>query len=166
MGIPVFPVFWVNNLKLTDSLISIGNGVFFVTVFLGSMQIAKLSNRYGNRKMVGTGALLMAFYPAIMAFSEGPFLYFVASLIGGFAWALVGGLLVNYLLEKIPEENRPPFLSLYNLIFYTAVLIGSLSGPEIAKIVGLPVALLIFSFLRLSAGAAIFWKGLYVRISS
>ena len=157
--IPVFPVFWVNNLKLSDNLISIGNGVFFVTVFLGSTQISKLSNRYGNRNIVGIGAMLMAFYPAIMAFSKGPFPFFVASLIGGFAWALVGGLLVNYLLEKIPEENRPPYLSLYNLIFYSAVLIGSLSGPEIVKLIGLPVALILFSFLRLGAGAAIIWKG-------
>jgi hypothetical protein len=103
--------------------------------------------------------MLMAVYPGIMAFSKGVALYMVASLGGGLAWAFVGGLLVNYLLEKIPEQNRPPYLAIYYLIFYDAVLIGSLAGPEIGKLVGLPVALLIFGLLRLSAGAAIIWKG-------
>jgi hypothetical protein len=157
--IPVFPVFWVNNLHLSDNIISLGTGAFFVTVFLGSTQISKLSKRYGNKTIVGIGAMLMAVYPGIMAFSKGVALYMVASLGGGLAWAFVGGLLVNYLLEKIPEQNRPPYLAIYYLIFYAAVLIGSLAGPEIGKLVGLPVALLIFGLLRLSAGAAIIWKG-------
>ena len=157
--IPVFPVFWVNNLHLSDSIISLGTGAFFVTVFLGSTQISKLSTKYGNKTIVGIGAMLMAIYPGIMAISNGVVLYMVASLGGGLAWAFVGGLLVNYLLEKIPEQNRPPYLAIYYLIFYAAVLIGSLAGPEIGKLVGLPVALFIFGMLRLSAGAAIFWKG-------
>lgn len=157
--IPVFPIFWVNNLHLSDSIISMGTGAFFVTVFIGSTQISKLSVKYGNKNIVGIGAVMMAMYPGIMAFSKGITLYIIASLVGGLAWAFVGGLLLNYLLEKIPEENRPPFLAIYNLVFYAAVLIGSLSGPEIGKIVGLPIALLLFGLLRLSAGAAILWKG-------
>lgn len=157
--IPVFPVFWVNNLHLSDSIISLGTGVFFVTVFIGSTQISKLSAKYGNKNIVGIGAVMMALYPGIMAFSKGIALFIVASLVGGLAWAFVGGLLLNYLLEKIPEENRPPFLAIYNLVFYAAVLVGSLTGPEIGKIIGLPMALILFGLLRLSAGAAILWKG-------
>jgi MFS family permease len=102
---------------------------------------------------------MMAMYPGIMAFSKGITLFIVASLVGGLAWAFVGGLLINYILEKIPEENRPPFLAIYNLVFYAAVLVGSLTGPEIGKIIGLPMALLLFGLLRLCAGAAILWKG-------
>jgi MFS family permease len=157
--IPVFPVFWVNNLHLSDNIISLGTGAFFVTVFLGSTQISKLSIKHGNKAIVGIGAMLMALYPGIMAFSNGIVLYMVASLIGGLAWAFVGGLLVNYLLEKIPEQNRPTYLAIYYLIFYAAVLIGSLAGPEIGKIIGIPTALFIFGLLRLSAGAAIIWRG-------
>ena len=157
--IPVFPVFWVNNLHLSDSIISLGTGVFFVTVFIGSTQISKLSAKYGNKNIVGIGAVMMAMYPGIMAFSKGITLFIVASLVGGLAWAFVGGLLINYILEKIPEENRPPFLAIYNLVFYAAVLVGSLTGPEIGKIIGLPMALILFGLLRLSAGAAILWKG-------
>jgi MFS family permease len=159
LAIPLFPVFWVKYLHLTDSIISIGNGVFFFTVFLGSTQLSKLVSGYGNKNIVGIGAMLMALYPGIMAFSKDAVIFYIASLVGGLAWALVGGILVNYLLEKIPEENRPPYLAIYNVVFYAAVLIGSLGGPVVGNIVGLPVALFIFGILRLGTGAAIIWKG-------
>ena len=158
--IPVFPVFWVNNLHLSDSIISLGTGAFFVTVFLGSTQISKLSTKYGNKTIVGIGAMLMAIYPGIMAISNGVVLYMVASLGGGLAWAFVGGLLVNYLLEKIPEQNRPPYLAIYYLIFYAAVLIGSLAGPEIGKLVGLPVALLHIRNAAIKCGSCDSLEGL------
>lgn len=159
LSIPVMPVFWVNYLHLSDINISIGNSVFFSTVFLGSIQLARLNSRYGNKNVVAIGAMLMALYPGIMAFSTNAMMFYIASLAGGLAWALTGGLLVNYLLEKIPEKNRPPYLAIYNMIFFLAVLIGSLGGPLIGNLVGIPVALLIFGILRFVTGAAIFWKG-------
>ena len=159
LSIPVMPVFWVKNLHLTDSNISIGNGVFFFTVFIGSTLLSRLTSKYRNKNIVGIGAMLMALYPGIMAFSTNAVTFYIASLAGGFAWALAGGILVNYLLEKIPEDTRPPFLAIYNMVFFTAVLIGSLGGPVIGNLVGLPITLLICGLLRITTGAAIFWKG-------
>lgn len=159
LAAPVFPIFWVNNLKLSDSVISIGNGLFFVTSFIGSTQISRLAARYGNRRIIGLGAMLMAIYPIMLSFSTGPILFYVASLGGGAASALVGGLMVNYLLEKIPEQSRPPFLAVYNIVLYAAVLIGSLAGPFIGTLIGLPAAMILFASIRLLAGAAVFWKG-------
>ena len=159
LSIPVMPVFWVKNLHLTDSIISIGNGVFFFTVFLGSTMLSKLTSKFGNKNIVGVGAMLMALYPGIMAFSTNAITFYVASLAGGFAWALAGGILVNYLLEKIPEATRAPFLAIYNMVFFAAVLIGSLAGPMIGNLVGLPITLLICGILRVATGAAIYWKG-------
>ncbi len=159
LSIPVFPVYWVNNMHLTDNIISIGNGVFFFTVFIGSTQISNLSTKYGNKLLIGIGAMMMAFYPGIMAFGHGEVTFFIASLLGGLAWSLVGGLLFNYILEKIPEVNRPSYLAIYNFAFYAAILIGSISGPQIGRILTLPVALILFAILRLGAGALILWKG-------
>lgn len=147
------------ELHLTDSNISIGNGVFFFTVFIGSTLLSRLTSKYRNKNIVGIGAMLMALYPGIMAFSTNAVTFYLASLAGGFAWALAGGILVNYLLEKIPEDTRPPFLAIYNMVFFTAVLIGSLGGPVIGNLVGLPITLLICGLLRITTGAAIFWKG-------
>jgi MFS family permease len=159
LAIPVFPVYWVNNMQLSDGIISIGNGLFFFSVFIGSTQISKLSYKYGNKLIVGIGMLMLALYPGIMAFGIGADVFFIASLVGGLAWSLVGGLLFNYILEKIPEVNRPSYLAIYNFVFYAAILIGSLSGPQIGRIISLPIALIVFAILRLGAGALLLWKG-------
>jgi MFS family permease len=159
LSIPVLPLFWVKNLHLTDSIISIGNGVFFFTVFLGSTQLSRLTTLYGNKKIIGIGAIIMGFYPGIMAFSKDAAIFYIASLVGGIGWAFVGGILVNYLLEKIPEQNRSPYMAIYYMVFCAAILIGSLGGPWIGNIIGLPIALLSFGILRAVTGVAILWKG-------
>jgi MFS family permease len=90
-----------------------------------------------------------------MALSHNPIHYYLLSILGGFAWALVAGAYANYLLERIPEDDRPSHLAWYNIILNAAVLIGSLAGPMIAGYFGLSLGLIIFGFLRLMAGVAI-----------
>ncbi|MBA4421455.1 MAG: hypothetical protein C0391_09955 [Anaerolinea sp.] len=159
LAAPVFPIFWVNKLGLSDSVISMGNGLFFATSFIGSTQISRLAATYGNRRIIGIGTMLMAFYPIILSISTGPPLFYVASLGGGMASALVGGLLLNYLLETIPEQSRSPFLAVYNIVLYAAILFGSLAGPFIGTLIGLPTAMILFALIRLLAGGVVLWKG-------
>lgn len=153
--IPLLPIYMVNNLKLDDNWISIGNGIFYALVFIISTQLGPLSARFNNKKIVGIGLALMGLYPGIMALNESLTLYIVASIIGGLAWGLAGGVIYNYLLENIPEGNRPPFLALYNFALYAAILLGSLGGPVISGWIGVTTALLLFGVSRILAGLAI-----------
>jgi MFS family permease len=155
LAIPLFPLHWVNNLHLTDREIGLGTAVFYVSVFLGSTRLAGLARRWGNQRVTAIGAMFMSSYPLLMALSDGLGLFLVASAAGGFGWSLAGGALTNYLLEKIPEDHRPPYLAWYNLALNAAILLGSLAGPFLGGIVGLPAALIGFALLRLLAAAAI-----------
>jgi MFS family permease len=97
----------------------------------------------------------MSSYPLLMGLSHGLGLFLVASAGGGFGWSLAGGALTNYILEKIPADHRPPYLAWYNLALNAAILVGSLAGPFIGSLVGLPTALIAFAILRLVAAVAI-----------
>ncbi len=155
LALPLFPLHWVNNLHLTDREIGLGTAVFYVSVFFGSTQLARLSQRWGNQRVMAIGALFMSSYPSLMALSHGLGLFLVASITGGFGWSLAGGALTNYLLEKIPENHRPAYLAWYNLALNAAVLLGSLAGPLIGNFVGVSTALLIFGGLRFLAALLI-----------
>lgn len=152
LGIPVFPLYLVNQLKLDDQWISLGNGLFFVVIFFISTQLPRWSAKFGTRKIVAVGAVGMGLYPAILAFSRSAVPYLVGAALGGLAWGLAGSLLYNYLLENIPEDNRPPYLAAYNFMLYTAVLIGSLTGPVMTDWFGMTTALLVIAGLRVVAG--------------
>lgn len=152
---PLFPLYNVNILHLTDSNIGIGTALFYLTVLLGSTQLNRMVRRAGHHKITGWGVMGMSLYPILIALSHTAVQFYIVSTIGGFTWALVGGAYANYLLEKIPENDRPAHLAWYSIVVNACVLTGSLAGPFIAGFTGLGVALIIFGFLRLFAGLAI-----------
>ncbi len=153
MSIPSATLYIVNNLKISDQLIGLANGLFNMTMFVGSLKLGQIAARYGNKKITGVGIILLSAFPILTSF--GVFPYLVANFVGGLAFSLVGGGLYNYLLEKIPNENRPAHLAWYNLVLNAAILAGSLAGPALGEGIGLGTALLIFGVCRILAGSAI-----------
>lgn len=155
LAIPIFPVFNVRELHLTDDEIGLATALFYLTVFLGSTQLRKIVHRLGNKRATGWGVILLAVYPIALAFTQNVTQFYLVSILGGFAWALVGGSYANYMLEHIPPDDRPPHLAWYNIVLNVAVLIGSLGGPAIANQIGLFSALILFGGMRALAGIAI-----------
>ena len=155
LALPIFPVYFVRGLNLTDQQIGIGQAIFYLTVLVGSMQLAYLSQRFGHKKIFGVSAALMGIYPLLLALSHSSLPYFGISVWGGAVWAMTGGAMPNYLLEKVPDDDRPAHLAWYNIVLNVAVLAGSLLGPLIANLTGLAIALFIFAFLRVLAGLAV-----------
>jgi len=155
LAIPLFPLQWVNRLGLSDREIGLGTAVFYGSVFVASTQLERLARRLGNRRVTAIGAMFMASYPAFMALAPGLGLFLVGSATGGLGWALVSGALTNYMLETIPADRRPAYLAWYNLTLNAALLLGSLAGPAIAGLLGVPAALLLFAVLRFLAALGI-----------
>jgi MFS family permease len=113
--------------------------------------------KLGNQRVTAAGAVFMASYPAWMAAADGPTLFLVGSAFGGLGWSMAGGALANYLLEKIPGDDRPAYLAWYNLAINAAVLLGSLLGPIVGRYIGIPEALFLGGALRLVM-AIVIWR--------
>ena len=155
LGIAIFPIYQVSILKLSDSVISIGNGFFFVIVFFVSMRLEGLTGKYGYKNILGAGIVLLTLYPAVLSMSHEPVLFYVACAMGGIAWGLAGGALYNYILESAPPGGRAGFLAWYNLVFNAGILLGSLGGPLLANLTNYNIALWIVAAVRLAAGLAL-----------
>lgn len=155
LPMPIFPVFSVQVLNLTDQVISLGTALFYISMFLVSTQLSRLTRRMGSKTVTGVGVILLALYPGLMSVATGEPLYLAASFFGGAAWGMAGGAIFNYLLENVPAGNKPAHLAWYNMGANVAILIGSLLGPIIAGWVGLAPALAMFAVLRFAAGLAI-----------
>ncbi|MCB9006076.1 MAG: MFS transporter [Ardenticatenaceae bacterium] len=155
LAIPIFPLYWVNYLHLTDAEISLGNAVFYATVLLGSTQLTRVTNRFQHKGVLLWGMVTMSLYPALTAVTQNLTLFLITSAVGGLSWSLAGGAIANYMLERIPEEERPSHLAWYNLALNAAVLLGSMLGPLFAQQVGLAMALGIAAVCRLGAALAV-----------
>jgi MFS family permease len=99
----------------------------------------------------------MATYPFLTALTQGVGLFLITSVVGGMAWALAGGALGNYLLDKIPAEERPGYLAWYIVIANVSVLLGSLGGPLLSRLIGLVPALMAITVGRL-VSAVVIWR--------
>jgi len=157
LAIPLFPIFWVENLGLSDQEISLGNSLFFAAFFLGSTRLAGLIDRWGNHRVTVLGVFLMSGYPFLTGITRDLSLFLVTSIYGGAAWSLAGGALGNYLLEIIPAGERPAYLGWYMVVMNAAALLGSLTGPFLAGIFGIIPTLFLVAFLRLASTAGIEW---------
>ncbi len=157
LAIPLFPIYWVENLALTDQEISLGTALFYGMVFIGSTQLSRLTDRFGNRAITVAGAILMSTYPGLTALSRGVPLFMVTSVVGGMAWSLAGGAMSNYILEKIPQDEMPTHLAWYMVIANLAVLAGSLGGPALANWIGLIPALMLIAAGRVLSALGI-WR--------
>ncbi|NJN54605.1 MAG: MFS transporter [Anaerolineae bacterium] len=100
LAIPLFPLFWVNELKLTDTEISMGNAVFYATVLLGSTQLARLTARSSHKQVLVMGVILMSLYPAMTAVTINLPLFLLTSAVGGVAWSMTGGVTEQLYLRE------------------------------------------------------------------
>ncbi len=152
---PIYPLYNVNELWLTDNNIGIGTALYYLTVLLGSVQLHRAVRRLGHKRVTGWGMVGMALYPLLLGLSREVWQYYLISLLGGFTWAMAGGAYANYILENIPPDDRPSHLAWYNMALSAAVLASSFIGPAVAEWTSLSIALILFALLRVLAGYAI-----------
>jgi len=155
IGIPIFPVYTVNGLHLTDQAISLGLAMFYATVFLGSTQVARLTEKLGNKRLFGIAICFFGVYPGLLIFSSTVGMYLITHAIGGLVWALVGGAIYNYVLEKSPQGDLPAYIAWYTIAANSGMLLGSLGGPWLAAMTSLVAVLAVCAALRFLAGLAI-----------
>jgi MFS family permease len=151
LPIPIFGIYNVRVLRLTDDNLGIGTALFYLAVLLGSTRIRKLVHSFGNQTVTGWSIAGLALYPLFLAISQNALHYYGVSLIGGLAFAFVSGSYANYMLEYIPANDRPSHLAWYTIILNAAILIGSLLGPAISDSIGITSALILFGALRMLA---------------
>jgi MFS family permease len=150
--LPLFPLYNVHNLHLTDGNISLGTALFYIVMMATSLAVNRASSRRSHRFMLVTGALLFGAFPFIDYLAKDATLFLVANVAGGAIWAVLNAGLVNRLMERVPEDDRPAHMAMHNVSLNLGILIGSMLGPLLAAWVGVKEVLLIGAGLRFVAG--------------
>jgi MFS family permease len=150
--LPLFPQMYVRVLELPDDIISLGTAVFNVMMMLVSLLLPRLAAFGGHRSLLVAGALAFCAHPLIIAFAQGAESYLAANVISGMIWGVLNGGLINRLMERIPEDDRPAHLAVHNVVLNLGILVGSLLGPALEGWMDIREALLLTAGLRFAAG--------------
>jgi len=155
--IPLFPTYSIDKMGLSDWVISIGTAAFQIAVFATSMRLGRVSDRLGHHRLMVVSVLGYAAFPLFIGLSPNVTGYMLGCVIGGIGWGFLGGALANRLMERVPDDDRPAYMALFNLTLNLGVLIGSLMGPLLGNWTGLQTAMVIGGMVRiLSAG--VLWR--------
>jgi MFS family permease len=152
---PIFPLYQVNVLHLSDQTISLAAALFGLVQFIVSTQSGRISRRLGFRKMTGIGMTIASFSTLMFTFSFNPWLYYSTQLVGGSAWSIFGGGAVNYLLENVPAYDSSAHLAWFNLTINAAVLLCGLLSSSLVSGLGLFGAMILGVLVRFLVGLAV-----------
>lgn len=152
---PIYPQYNVRILELSDNTLGISQALYYLTMLIGSLQLRNVVHRLGHKRVTGWGVVGMSLYPLLLAFTQEVWQFYAIAFLGGFTWAWTNGAYANYMLERIPPEDRPSHLAWYTVVLNLAILGGSLGGSAIAAQIGLFGALILFGVLRILAGVYI-----------
>ncbi|MBI5053944.1 MAG: MFS transporter [Chloroflexi bacterium] len=150
--VPLFPLTFVRVLHLTDGEISLGTGVVFYTAFLiFSMGLSRLTKRFGGHRVLVVSAVLYCLYPIFISVWGTTWSFWLASFVGGGSWGVLAGALINRLMERVPDVDRPAHMALHNIALNLGILFGSMIGPVLGAWFDLRTAMFISGVLRFLA---------------
>lgn len=159
MLVPILPIFFVRELNLTDGEISWLNMIFYLVVFLVSPFLEALTKQFGNYRLAAGGGVLLAVYPLINAFSSSFMALAIANILVGLVWAVLGGALMNRLLELAPDDDRAIHLAIYNLSLNVAIALSAMLGSLLVEWFEVRQVLFLIFVLRVGSGLALFRWG-------
>ena len=150
--VPLIPIYAVQTLQLPDSVVSIGSALFFVGMGVSAAFLFRLSSRWGHRLVLVGSGLLYLCYPLLNAVARGPLMFYAAALVGGGVWGILNAALLNRLMERVPEDDRPAHMALHHFALHLGILCGSTVAPLLAGALGVRQALFAGAALRVVAG--------------
>lgn len=139
---PVVPRYQVDALRLTDETISLGSAVFWVMNFIGSLQVRRLAQRWGFQRMSAYGLLIASVTLTFFTYSFHTWVYLLQQFIGGVGFAIMNGGMINWILERVPIDDRFSHLAWYNLAINGSVLLSGMIAPPVAGVIGITATLL------------------------
>ncbi len=152
ISVPIFPLFFVETLHLTDGVISLGYAVFHLAMMASSMALGWVNARVNSHRVLTISVVLYCVYPLFMGFAQDTFMVILASLLGGLVWGIANGQMVSALMDRVPEDDRPAHMALHHLVLNVGILGGSFIGPFVGQFFGLRGAVLTGAALRVVAG--------------
>ena len=149
MSIPLFSLYWVNELQASDSWIGLRGTAGYAALVIGYLMWGKMAHRVKHRRVLLISVLLYGLYPISTALIPStPWLLPVA-VIWGVALSGVDMGLFDLMLAAAPKDKMPRLSSVLNLVSNAAAFIGPMLGVMLSNATSVRTALLVIGAIQL-----------------
>lgn len=149
MTAPLFPLYWVKSLGLSDGWISIFATTLSTTSILGAFGLRAVSHRWRIPTFLAGSSLLFGLYPILTSVLAHPILLAAVAAFSGIWGGVINVMLFNALAEVCPPSYRPRYIGTYTWLMNIAIFAGPLLGAALAELAGVQVALVTAGLIRI-----------------
>jgi len=154
---PFFTLFILRDLNFTYLEYMILICTVSLAQIISMKYWGKITDRYGNKIVLSSSALLISFIPLLWLVSQNFYYLIFIRIFEGFIWGAFNIAIYNHLLSSSSLEERSGYVSNYNLFTGLATFFGAMIGSLIAIyslehnlfMIGIPLIFLISGILRL-----------------
>jgi MFS family permease len=157
MTAPLFPLYWVDTLHLSDGWISILASTLTLTSVVGAFGMRALDGRFSLGLILGTSSLLFALYPLLTSLLTHPWLLVAVTAFAGIWGGAINVALFSALAEVCPPHQRSRYIGYYTWLMNIAIFAAPLAGAAFAELSGVVPALMVAGLLRALAAFS-FWR--------
>ncbi len=130
---PFFNPYLVESLKANASVVGALSVVATLAALPGQRLFGILVDRWGTRQVQLITGLLIPLLPWAWALTRSPWHVVPINLAAGFLWAGYELSNFNFLLTLTPEDRRPRYSAVYQIVVTTALAGGAAIGGIVAQ---------------------------------
>lgn len=158
--VPLYSIFWVRELHLSEGWIGLFTMVQSATSIVAFPIWGRIATRYGNRYTMTVAAIGLVVYPLITAIATNAEWIVFVSFLGGIFTSAFSLSFFNGLLEVCPDENRSSYIAGYNTLVNVAAFLSPMIASSLTSVIDLRVLVFSGAVLRF-VGAVWIWRFIY-----
>jgi predicted MFS family arabinose efflux permease len=148
---PFFSVYLVKGLEATPEIVGLLSTISTLTALPGQRFFGTLADRWGAHKVQLVTGLIIPLLPLGWALTRSTWHTVPIHIVGGFLWAGYNLASFNMLLAITPEDLRPRYTALYQLVVMMALTVGPALGGVVVEQWGYYTVFILSGIGRLAA---------------
>jgi MFS family permease len=125
---PFFTVYMLRDLEFTYFQFMANTGMSVLVQFLTLNRWGRISDVFGNRRILATTGILLPLVPLLWLWSANTWYLLGVQALSGFAWAGFTLSAGNFLYDLITPDKRATFLAVHNVLASIGIFVGAMTG--------------------------------------
>ena len=126
---PFFSVYMLSDLGFDYSIFILVNLFSSIIALFIFPVLGKLSDKFGNVRLLQMGAIIIPLLPILWIFFNTPLgLILGPQLLGGIGWTSFNLATSNFIYDNIAGKMRGTYIAFYNFILGISILVGGMAG--------------------------------------
>jgi MFS family permease len=160
---PFFTVYMLRDLQFSYLAFTMNTGTAIFAQFLTLSQWGRISDVFGNRRILAATGIVIPLMPLLWVFSSNFWYLIVVQLLSGFAWAGFSLSASNFVYDLISPHRRATYLAIHNVIAGVGIFSGALLGGYLGAVLPTEISIAGHRFSWLSPLLGVFVISTVVR---